>query len=177
MLDQTLKYQTTILKQEITQILHSSNIHKVPELKKVLVTSIMPLAMLKKSILSHLCGTQLALKKKGFIVQTKKSNSILKYSKGIPIGTTITLNKKRSSLFLLFLIDNLIPKLDWINILELKNGEQCFNFNLSSTEIIKELVLLNTFFTSNLRLDICLLCYQKKQKGKILWRFLKIPIK
>ena len=174
---QTIKFQTTIIKQEKSQIFYNSNIHRIPELKKTWLISKMVLPVSKKPVLPFLGCIQLALKKKAFIVLSKKPNITLKIQRKQPIGAKITLNKKRSLLFLYFLVFNLFPQLDWTNFLKIRNERQIFDINLSSTEIMKNLALLNNYIKVKLKMQIKLFCHPKKQTGKILWRLLKIPVK
>jgi len=177
MLKQNIKFQTTILKQEKSQIFSTANIHKVPELKKTWIFSKMFLLQPKKSVMLYLSGIQIVSKKKGILLLSKKSNIALKFPKGEPIGARVTLNKKQSFLFLYFLVFNLFPKLDWISSFILKKEKQDFNFSINSVEVIKDFATLNYYFKANLKIRISLLCCRKRQKGKILWRLLKIPIR
>jgi len=174
---QTLKFQTTVIKREKGQIFYNSNIHRIPELKKTWIICKIVSPVPQKPVLSFLGCIQLALKKKAFILVSKKPNVALKIQRGQPVGAKITLNKKQSFMFLFFLIFNVLPQLDWINFLKLRNEKQTFNFNLNTIETIKNIDLLSKYSKANLKMQIKLMGHPKKLAGNFLWRFLKIPAK
>ena len=173
---QHILFQSTLLKQEVSQVLCNSNIHQVPELKKTRISSVVMFPGNLKSLLFNLSSLQLILNLKGFVILTRKSNASVKFQKGQPLGSRITLNKRRSFLFLQFLILNLFPKMNLTNFFKVNKKELNLKFSLNFSRMFKRIFPLYVFYQENSKIQINFQCSGDKEKKVIFWRFLKLPL-
>lgn len=172
-----VKFQTTFLKQEKSQIFYASNIHKIPRVRKFLLTSLIKASQNTKRIFLLFSGMQLFLNIKGYVLLTKLSSAFLKLQKGLPLGSKVTLSKNRSLLFLQFLIFNLFPQMGLFASIKFNRSAQFFSFRRNFTQVLKRLKSLSVFYFESPMVEVALQFSGQKEKKTLFLRLLKIPVK
>lgn len=173
----SVKFQTTFLKQEKSQLFYVSNVHKIPRIRKFLLTSLIKVSQNTQGIFLLLSGMQLFLNIKGYVLLTKMSSALLKLQKGLPIGSKVTLSKNRSLLFLQFLIFNLFPQMGLFALINFSRNGQFFSFRRNFSQVLKRLKSLSVLYFGSPLVEVALQFGKQREKKTLFLRLLKIPVK
>lgn len=138
-------YYEIIIKHDLINKFHYSNIKKIPKLKRIVLSFGCNSSQLK-DLTPALLSLELLTEKKSNLSKSKQANIVLKIKKGQPIGCYIPLTGTKMYKFLFILLVKVFPALkDFKGIpVDMKNlHTNTISFSINDLTVFKE---LNTHF-------------------------------